>query len=150
MDKTVLAYIDNGNEYLMLYRNKKKNDYNHGKWIGVGGHIEDGEAPDQALIREIKEETGLDVLSYKLVGEIEFIDTDFNELMYLYIVDNYSGNLIECDEGDLKWIPKNEILKLNLYEGDKLFLERLLNNDYNKFDLRLTYEKGKFIGGKFR
>ena len=150
MDKTVLAYIDNGNEYLMLYRNKKKNDYNHGKWIGVGGHIEDGEAPDQALIREIKEETGLDVLSYKLVGEIEFIDTDFSELMYLYIVDNYSGNLIECDEGDLKWIPKNDILKLNLYEGDKLFLERLLNNDYNKFDLRLTYEKGKFIGGKFR
>lgn len=150
MDKTVLAYIDNGNEYLMLYRNKKKNDYNHGKWIGVGGHIEDGEAPNQALIREIKEETGLDVLSYKLVGEIEFIDTDFNELMYLYIVDNYSGNLIECDEGDLKWIPKNDILKLNLYEGDKLFLERLLNNDYNKFDLRLTYEKGKFIGGKFR
>ena len=150
MEKTVLAYIDNGKEYLMLYRNKKENDYNKGKWIGVGGHIENSETPDMALIREIKEETGLNALSYKLVGEIEFIDNDYSELMYLYIVDRYSGDIIECNEGLLKWIPKNEILNLSLFDGDKLFLERLLNNDYNKFGLRLTYNNGKFVGGEFK
>lgn len=83
MDRTVLAYIKKDNSFLMLFRNKKKHDINKGKWVGIGGHIEEGENKEQALIREIKEETGLDVIKYQYRGELLFVNNDFEEVMYL-------------------------------------------------------------------
>ena len=144
MDKTVLTYIEKDNKYLMLYRNKKKIDLNKGKWLGVGGHIEEGETPDQAMIRETKEETGLDVLSYKFRGIVHFVCNHYKELMYLYTVDSFSGDLIECNEGLLEFIPKNEVLSLNSWEGDKYFLE-LLSQDIPYFEMELHYENDKLI-----
>ena len=99
--ETVLAYIEKDNSYLMLLRNKKKHDINANKYIGVGGHLEQGESPLDALYREIKEETGLEVIKYEYRGLIYFNYDDISELMHLYIVNDFKGELIECDEGTL-------------------------------------------------
>ncbi len=144
MDKTVLTYIEKDNKYLMLYRNKKENDLNEGKWIGIGGHIEKGETPDMAMIREVKEETGLDVISYKYRGLVHFASDDYQEVMYLYTVDSFKGELIECDEGTLEFIPKDNILSLNMWEGDKYFLN-LIKEDVSDFEIELFYSKDKLI-----
>lgn len=141
MDKTTLAYIKKDHSYLMLYRNKKLNDMNEGKWIGVGGHIEEGETKDHAMKREIKEETNLDVISYKEKGLIHFVNDDYEEDMYLYIVDKIEGELKECDEGTLKYIDIDEVMSLPMWEGDKIFLPLLLK-DEPYFELTLIY-KGK-------
>ena len=143
MDKTVLTYIEKDNKYLMLYRNKKENDLNKGKWIGIGGHIEKGETPEMAMIREVKEETGLDVISYKYRGLVHFASDDYKEVMYLYTVDAIKGELIECDEGTLEFIPKDDILSLNMWEGDKYFLN-LIKEDVSDFEIELFYSKDKF------
>lgn len=134
-EKTVLCYLNRGNEYLFLHRNKRMNDLNEGKWIGVGGHIEEGETKEAALKREIKEETGLDINSYILRGEIIFQNDDYEEIMFLFTSNDFSGNLIECDEGSLCWIKREEIMNLNLWEGDKYFLPKLINS---KDFIRLT------------
>ena len=144
MDKTVLAYILTDNQYLMLYRNKKQNDMNEGKWLGIGGHLEDGETKEQALIREIKEETNLDVLSYKFRATLYFYNDDYDEIMYLFTVDEVKGNIKECDEGELKYIPKDQILSLNMWEGDKYFLE-LLDKDEPYFEMNLIYKDKKLV-----
>lgn len=139
MDKTVLCYLEKDNQYLMLLRNKKKEDINALKWIGVGGHIEENETKEEALVREIKEETGLTINTYKYRGELIFINNDFSEIMYLYTSDDFSGELIECNEGELHWINKAEIMNLNLWEGDKVFLPLLINSD--KFiKMKLIYK----------
>lgn len=142
MDKTVLTYIEKDNKYLMLYRNKKENDLNEGKWIGIGGHIEKGETPDMAMIREVKEETGLDVISYKYRGLVHFASDDYQEIMYLYTVDSFKGELIECDEGTLEFIPKDNILSLNMWEGDKYFIN-LIKDDVSDFEIELFYSKDR-------
>ena len=142
MDKTVLTYIEKDNKYLMLYRNKKENDLNEGKWIGIGGHIEKDETPDMAMIREVKEETGLDVISYKYRGLVHFASDDYQEVMYLYTVDSFKGELIECDEGTLEFIPKDNIISLNMWEGDKYFLN-LIKEDVSDFEIELFYTKDK-------
>ncbi len=146
--ETVLAYIEKNNSYLMLLRNKKKHDINANKWIGVGGHLEKDETPEDALIREIKEETGLDVISYSKKGLIHFNYDDISELMHLYVVNDYKGELIECDEGTLKWIKKSDLFSLELWEGDKIFLKKLLNNE-PYFELELNYLKDKLISYRF-
>lgn len=146
--ETVLAYIEKDNSYLMLLRNKKKHDINANKWIGVGGHLEKEETPEDALIREIKEETGLDVISYSKKGLIHFNYDDISELMHLYIVNDFKGELIECDEGTLKWIKKSDLFSLELWEGDKIFLKKLINNE-PYFELELNYLKDKLISYKF-
>ena len=146
--ETVLAYIEKDNSYLMLLRNKKKHDINANKWIGVGGHLEKGETPEDALIREIKEETGLDVISYSKKGLIHFNYDDISELMHLYVVNDFKGELIECDEGTLKWIKKCDLFSLELWEGDKIFLKKLINNE-PYFELELNYLKDKLISYKF-
>lgn len=146
--ETVLAYIEKDNSYLMLLRNKKKHDINANKWIGVGGHLENNETPELALIREIKEETGLDVISYSKKGLIHFNYDDISELMHLYIVNDFKGELIECDEGTLKWIKKCDLFSLELWEGDKIFLKKLLNNE-PYFELELNYLKDKLISYRF-
>ena len=144
MDKTILAYININDSYLMLYRNKKKNDLNEGKWMGVGGHIELGETPEQALIREVKEETGLIVLDYNLRGTLYFYNDDYSEVIYLYTVNEVKGEIIDCNEGELKLIPINEIMNLNMWEGDKVFLELLKNNE-PYFELNLYYKNKDLI-----
>ena len=137
MDKTVLAYIKKDGQFLMLYRNKKEHDINKGKWIGIGGHIEEGETKERALIREIKEETGLNVLHYIYRGELLFVNNDFEEVMYLYLVDDISGNVIDCDEGELAWVKQDDLMSLNMWEGDYKFLPLLINTDkFIRLELR--------------
>lgn len=144
MEKTTLCYIEKDNCYLMLYRNKRKVDMNKGKWIGVGGHLENGETKDECLVREVYEETGLTLNSFKFRGEIVFYIDDIIEISYLYTSNDFSGILKECDEGILKWISKEEVLDLPLWEADPIFLKKLMNND-DFFKLELHYEKNKLI-----
>ena len=129
MDYTVLCYLKKDNQYLFMLRNKEKNDLNEGKWIGIGGHLEPGESKEEALIREVKEETGLTIKTYNYRGEILFINNDYQEIMYIFTSDDFSGELIECDEGELSWIDKDKILDLNLWEGDRYFLKPLLDSN---------------------
>ena len=139
IDETVLCYIEKDQDYLMIYRNKKENDMSEGKWMGVGGHIEKGETPDEALIREVKEETNLTLLSYEMRGIIYFQNDDYEEVMYLYTSDKYEGTLSDCNEGDLYFIPKNQISSLPIWEGDKIFL-KYLEDDEPFFKLKLIYK----------
>lgn len=143
MDKTVQVYLKKDNYYLLLYRNKKKNDMNEGKWIGVGGHIEKGETPDEAVIREVFEETGLIVHSLKCNGEVLFINNDYQELMYVYEISDFSGELKECDEGHLEWIDTDEMLTLPMWEGDKAYLPLLKTEKY--FKLKIKYRDKELV-----
>lgn len=138
---TTLCYIEKDDAYLMLHRVKKKNDINQDKWIGVGGKLEKDESPEECLLRETKEETGLTLTEYQLRGIITFISNEWDtEYMYLYKATGYEGDLIEdCDEGELVWIPKDRLFELNLWEGDKIFL-KLLDQDEGLFSLKLRYE----------
>ncbi len=138
---STLCYIKRDDSILMLHRVKKKNDINKGKWIGVGGHFEDGESPEECLIREVLEETGLKLTSYKFRAIITFIyDKDIVEYMHLYTADEFSGDMIECDEGNLSWVPKSKLLDLELWDGDRIFL-RLLDERDDFFSLKLIYDK---------
>ena len=104
MFNTTLCYVTRGNEVLMLHRVKKKNDINHDKWIGIGGKFEQGESPEDCLLREAKEETGLTVTSYRYRGIVTFVSGDDTEYMHLFTADGFHGTIKECDEGDLEWI----------------------------------------------
>ena len=142
---STLCYIEKDNKYLMLHRVKKENDINEGKWIGVGGRFEKDESPEECLIREIKEETGLTLTSYKLRGIVTYISTKWEtEYMYVFIADKFVGELIKCNEGNLEWIDKNEVLNLKTWEGDKIFLEKLLN-DNKFFTIKFNYDDEKLI-----
>lgn len=149
MNETVLCYIKKKNEYLMLYRNKKEKDINEGKWIGVGGHLELNETKLDALYREVKEETNLDILDYKYLGDVYFYDNSYSELMHLYVVLDFKGSEIFNDEGTFKWINKKDILSLNLFEGDKIFLKRIIDENYDFFKLELYYDNGILKEMKF-
>ena len=144
MDQTVLCYLYKDHSYLMLYRNKKKNDINQGKYVGIGGHLEPHETKEEALIREVKEETGLTLHSFDYRGELIFINGDYQEVMYLYLSKDFSGELITCDEGELKWIDEKELLSLNMWEGDKYFLEPLINTD-EFIKMTLIYDKDTLV-----
>lgn len=143
MKETTLCYLEKDNKYLMLYRNKRKDDPNYGKWIGIGGKLEPGETHRCAAIREIWEETGLKVSRCIYKGEIRFI-SDFceDEIMHLYYSDSFTGNLKECSEGELMWVEKDKLDKLPMWEGDKIFLN-LLNKDIPVFSLILEYEQDR-------
>lgn len=144
MFETVLCYIKNNNKYLMLYRNKKQNDPNAGKWMGVGGHIEDGETPDEAMRREIKEETNLDVVEYRKCGFVIFINDGYEETMHVYVISKTIGELIDCNEGTLEYFTEEEVYKLNMWEGDKEFLPYIFSNG-EFFRLKLYYQENQFI-----
>lgn len=139
MRETVLCYIFKDNKCLMLLRNKKENDYNKDKWLGLGGKIEDGETSNMAVVREVYEESGLRLLSFRKRGIIKFINDDYKEIMHLYESYEFEGDLIECDEGELHWIFVDDILNLNLWDGDRVFLSKLLNTK-DDINLTLLYE----------
>ena len=139
MINTSLCYIERGEQYLMLHRVKKQHDENHDKWIGVGGKFEEGEAPEECLLREVYEETGLTLTRYRFRGIVTFLSNEWEgEYMHLFTADKYEGTLCDCNEGELAWVPKNDVLKLNLWEGDHIFLRELLKND-RFFSLKLSY-----------
>lgn len=146
MDKsplTTLCYIEKDNCYLMLHRIKKQVDVNKDKWIGIGGHFEKGESPEECLLREVKEETGLTLKSWKFRGIVTFEAEGWNtEYMCLYTAEEYEGELIECSEGTLEWVEKDKLTSLQLWEGDKIFL-KLLAEDYPFFSLKLSYSGDK-------
>lgn len=137
---TTLCYIEKEDTYLMMHRIKKEVDINKDKWIGVGGHFEADESPEECLLREVKEETGLTLKSWRFRGLITFCsDAWQTEYMCLYTADKYSGEITECNEGQLEWVPKSEVENLNLWLGDKIFF-RLLKNETPFFSLKLSYE----------
>ena len=135
---TTLCYIEQGGRYLMLHRVKKENDINKDKWIGVGGHFEAGESPEECVLREVKEETGYTLTSYRFRGLITFVCGEEYEYMCLYTADGFSGTPVECDEGTLEWVDMDRIEELNLWEGDRIFF-RLLRENRPFFSLQLSY-----------
>ena len=138
---TTLCYIESHGKYLMLHRVKKKNDINHDKWIGIGGKFEFQESPEDCLLREALEETGLTLTAWRYRGIVTFISgpEDDAEYMHLYTAHGFTGELKTCDEGDLEWVEKTRLRELTLWEGDKLFLQ-LLEQDAPFFSLKLVYE----------
>ena len=142
---TTLCYIEENGKYLMLHRTKKDNDENHDKWIGVGGHFEKGESPEDCLVREVKEETGLTLHSFDFRGIVTFVsDENPAEYMCLFTSKDFSGEMISCNEGQLEWVNKSEVTNLNLWEGDKLFLE-LLTKDVPFFSMKLVFKNGRLV-----
>ena len=137
---STLCYIEKDGKYLMLHRTVKKNDVNKDKWVGVGGHFEAGESPEECLLREVKEETGLTLDAYRLRGVVTF-DSDAwpTEYMFLYTADEFHGTMTECNEGTLEWVPKEEVYNLPIWEGDKIFF-RLLEERESFFSLKLSYQ----------
>ena len=145
MHNSTLCYITRGDEVLMLHRVKKKNDINKDKWIGIGGKFEQEESPDECLLREAKEETGLDLTSWRCRGVVTFLnDGCEGEYMYLFTADGFEGDLKECDEGDLQWVSKAFLSSLPMWEGDKIFLD-LLWQDAPFFLLTLRYSGDKLV-----
>ena len=139
--QSTLCYIEQDGKYLMLHRTVKKNDVNKDKWIGVGGHFEHGESPEECLLREVKEETGYTLTSWKYRGIVTFVyGEDTVEYMSLYTADSFEGEPIECDEGRLEWVEKKDIPMLELWEGDKIFF-RLLDMEREFFSLKLVYDR---------
>lgn len=136
---TTLCYIEKDNKYLMLHRIKKENDINHDKWIGVGGKFEWGESPEECMLREVREETGYTLTSWQYRGIITFVlGEDTVEYMSLFTADGFEGTPIDCNEGVLEWVEKDEIPELNLWEGDRIFF-RLLEEQKEFFSLKLIY-----------
>ena len=145
MNFTTLCYIEKENKYLMLHRTSKKKDGNKDKWIGVGGHFEKGESPEECLLREVKGETGLELTSYQFRGIVTFISDEWpDEYMCLYTADRYTGDIGNCDEGELVWVEKGKIMDLNIWEGDKIFL-KLLTENQPFFSLKLEYKGDKLV-----
>ena len=137
---STLCYIEKDGQYLMLHRTVKKNDINKDKWIGVGGHFEADESPEECVLREVREETGYTLTSWKYRAIVTFVSGDGEtEYMSLFTADAFTGEPIACDEGELAWVDKEEALKLNIWEGDKIFF-RLLNERSDFFSLKLVYD----------
>ena len=129
----------------MLHRVSKENDINKDKWIGVGGHFEPDESPEECLLREVREETGFTLTSYRFRGIVTFISDKWQtEYMCLYTADGFEGEMTECEEGVLTWVPKSEIENLTIWEGDKIFL-KLLADEAPFFSLKLRYEGEKLV-----
>ena len=138
---STLIYLENqAGEYLMLHRVKKKNDINHDKWIGVGGGFEYGESPEECALRETLEETGLTLTDYRYRGIVTFdwAGEEETQYMHLFTASAWTGELAECNEGDLEWVPKEKVYSLPIWEGDKIFF-RLLEEERPFFSLKLSY-----------
>ncbi|MBR6509208.1 MAG: 8-oxo-dGTP diphosphatase [Clostridia bacterium] len=145
MRNTTLCHIEKDGKYLMLHRVKKKNDINQDKWIGIGGKFEDKESPEECNLRETFEETGLTVNSARYCGIVTFVTDKYEtEYMHIFHTEDFSGEVKECDEGNLEWIDKKEILNLPIWEGDKIFL-KLIDEKSPFFSLKLVYEGDTLI-----
>ena len=141
---STICYIEKDGKYLMLHRTKKKNDINKDKWLGIGGKFEEGESPEECIIREVKEETGLTLKNYKLRGILTYVSTTWEtEYIYVFTSNEFDGELIECDEGDLQWIDKEQVVELNTWEGDKIFVKKLEENSL--FSIKFEYNGEKLI-----
>lgn len=143
---TSLCYIEQDDKYLMLHRTKKAHDPNHAKWLGIGGKFERDESPEECMLREVYEETGLRLTEYRFRGIITFASSDWpeTEYMHLFTAGAFEGQLKECSEGELAWIPRTQVFGLNLWEGDRVFLE-LLETRQDFFSLKLCYEGDRLI-----
>lgn len=142
---STICYIEKEGKYLMLHRTKKQQDINKEKWLGIGGKLEDKESPEECMIREVKEETGLTIKEYKLRGILTFTSTDYEtEYIYVFTSNNFEGTLVECKEGDLQWIEKEKIRDLNLWEGDLLFIEKI-KEDHPFFSIKFEYDGDKLV-----
>ena len=145
MKNTTLCYIEKDGAYLMMHRIKKKNDENHDKWIGVGGKFEANESPEDCMKREIFEETGFTAKEWRYRGIVTFASDIYpTEYMHLFTVTDWEGEQKVCDEGDLAWIKKEDLLSLPMWEGDKIFL-KLLEEDAPFFSLKLCYEGDRLV-----
>lgn len=150
---TTLGYLERNGSWLMLLRNKKKNDVNEGKWIGIGGKLEEGETPQECMIRETKEETGLIWHDPRLRGIITFNfrkhpkDPLFSELMFLFDGSDFEGTLHCCTEGELKWVPIQDVFSLPLWAGDICFLKILCQPFDSVFFMELNYLGDDLISG---
>ena len=145
MKMTTLCYIEQDGCCLMLHRVKKQQDANAGKWIGIGGKFEADESPDDCLLREVREETGLELTDYRPRGIVSFISDEWEtEYMFLYTADGFNGTLHDCDEGELAWVPWEDIPSLPLWEGDRVLLKLLLENA-PYFSLKLVYQGEKLV-----
>ena len=142
---TTLCYLEQGDRYLLLHRTKKENDENRDKWIGVGGKFEDGESPEDCVKREVLEETGLTLTSYRYRGIVTFVSDVYPcEYMHLFTADGWTGEEKVCDEGELAWISKHDFMKLPMGEGDRIFLD-LLDQNAPFFSLKLVYHGERLI-----
>ena len=145
MINSTLCYVLRGDQVLMLHRVKKKNDINHDKWIGIGGKFEKDESPDECLLREAKEETGLTLTDWRCRGVVTFLSNEAEgEFMYLFTADGFEGELTECPEGDLQWVSREFLDALPKWEGDQIFLD-LLWQDAPFFLLKLRYRGEKLV-----
>ena len=145
MKNTSLCYIERDGCYLMLHRTKKVNDENHDKWIGVGGKFEEGESPEECMLREVTEETGLTLTRWRYRGIVTFVSDQWDgEYMHLFTADGFTGQLKNCDEGELEWVEKQRLLTLPIWEGDKIFL-RLLDSEQPFFSLKLCYQGERLV-----
>lgn len=146
-NNTTLIYIEKDEKYLMLHRTKKENDINKDKWIGIGGHLENGESPEEGIQREVTEETGLRLLQYQYRGIITFVYNQQTEYMHLFTSNSFEGTLTDCDEGELAWVDKQQLLQYPLWPGDRIFL-KLITEPCPFFSLKLVYQNDLLIQAK--
>ena len=145
MKQTTLCYLEQDGRYLMLHRVRKAHDENHDKWIGVGGKFEEGESPEECMLREVQEETGLTLTAWRYRGIVTFVSDEWGgEYMHLFTADGYAGQIRSCDEGELEWIEKQRLQALPIWEGDKIFL-RLLDSEQPFFSLKLCYHGERLV-----
>lgn len=145
MRMTTLCYLERDDCYLMMHRVKKEHDDSHDKWIGVGGKFEKDESPEECMIREVFEETGLQVTQWTYHGIVTFVsDVAQSDYMHLFSAKEWKGEIHECEEGVLQWIPKNQLDQLSLWEGDRIFL-KLMNENHPFFSLKLTYHGNHLV-----
>ncbi len=142
---TTMCYLERDEKYLMLHRIKEKDDINQGKWLGVGGHFEGSESPEECVRREIWEETGLTATAWQFRGMVTFVlDDNPPEYIHIFTCTDWTGTMHDTDEGVLEWIPKEEVPHLNLWEGDRIFLKLLLE-DAPFFSLKMIYQGDKLV-----
>jgi len=146
MISSTLCYIEKDGKYLMLHRVKKESDANKDKWIGVGGKFEEGESPEDCVRREVMEETGLTLTEFAYRGLVTFVSDRWEgEYMHLFTATGFEGDIKDCDEGVLEWISKEELMKLPMWEGDRIFLD-LIASPCPFFSLKLRYEGERLAG----
>ena len=142
---STLCYLEKDDKYLMLLRNKKEHDVNEGKWIGVGGKCEKGESPEECVIRETFEETGIKLENLKMRGVLTFSSEGWeDEYIFVFTSDKFSGSITDCNEGELRWIDKDKIMDLNLWDGDRIFLKIMLESD-EFFSIKLSYKGDEIV-----